>query len=141
MPEGFIERYRKEQGYDEGYTEAKFLADVLANSYSQGFCDDWMLDIGYDSKLAIPFPIEFDRPCFEERIAANVMAGKCRFLILNEDGDEQVLTPGYDSWLMLLHSRKLEVKELLHTFLEGQDDAFTADALLQHWLLGDCIFG
>ena len=140
MSEKFIERYRKEMDYGPEYTEAKFLVDVLANSYSQGFCDEWILDVGYDRHIAIPFPLEFDEPCFEERLVANIMAEKCRFLVLNEDGDEEVRTPDLGSWTALLDSGNPDVEELLDTYLEGQDDAITADSLLQYWFFGDLIF-
>lgn len=138
----FIEKY-SEIHEIPGYDEGAFLAEVLANSYGVGYTN-W-LGIDYDPKAEPRHWISaLIGVCMEDRIVASLMDGTAVFLAIDPywDGEEPIsYGKDFDSWQRMIDSPNEEVQALLDAFLEGQDDAETADELLQCWIYGEVILG
>ena len=134
----FLERLRKALGDDEMITDIAFLVDVLADSVGVGY-SSWIEKLGYDPKAEPSFPIEFDEDTFEERLAENAIRGT---LVVHVEDDEKVYRPTLSSWRELLgRMDDDELSAIRDAYLEEADDAETADALLQMWVLGGVYYG
>lgn len=134
----FLERLRKERGDDEPMTDISFLVDVLADSVGVGY-SSWIERLDYDPKAEPSFPIEFDEVTFEERLAENSIRG---MLVVHVEDDEKVYRPTITTWRELLgRMDDDELSAIRDAYLEEADDAETADALLQMWVLGGVYYG
>ena len=136
----FAERYRKEWGWPEGYDNGTFLSDVIANSWTMGY-STW-LGIGYDHKAEVRHWVEEYGICMEDRIVASIMDGTCKFAIDDPNSEERIdYEPDFDAWCRMIDNPNDEVGKLLGEFMEGHDDAETAECLLQCWVYGEVIWG
>ena len=134
----FLDRLQKARGDDEPITDIGFLVDVLADSVGVGY-SSWIEKLGYDPKAVPSFPIEFDEITFEERLAENAIRGT---LVVHVEDDENVYKPTMTTWRELLSRMDDdELSAIRDAFLEEADDAETADALLQMWVLGGVYYG
>ncbi len=131
----FIEDYRKLQEWDDGYDEGGFLADVLANSYSMGN-SPWLSMIPSKGSEIRHWISELG-VCFENRLVASIMDGTAKIYV---DGERVECEGLWDRWLNMLEYPPHDVEAYLFEFMEGMDDADTADCLLQMWLLDDIVF-
>ena len=132
----FIEEYREAWGWEEPFDEGTFLSTVLANSWAAGY-SNW-LGIGHDPNAKVRHWISELGICFEDRVVASIMDGSAEIWV----DDEQIPCEGlWDKWVNMLNEPTDEVKAILEDFKEGDDDAITADCLLQYWLCGEVVFG
>ena len=134
----FLDRLQKARGDDEPITDIGFLVDVLADSVGVGY-SSWIEKLGYDPKAVPSFPIEFDEVTFEERLAENAIMGT---LAVHVEDDKKVYRPTMTTWRELLgRMDDDELSAIRDAFLEEADDAETADALLQMWVLDGVYYG
>lgn len=129
----FVEKYGKAWGWEED--DGTFLATVLANSFSMGECP-WLL-IRYNRSAEVKHHVGPIGVCMEDRIVASIMEGSCMFIV---DYEERY-KPDFSKWVAMIDNPTDEVERLLNDFLEGQDDAYTSDGLLQCWLFGEVVYG
>ena len=123
---------------NEEITDIGFLVDVLADSVGVGY-SSWIERLDYDSKAVPSFPTEFDEVTFEERLAENAIRGT---LTVHVEDDEKVYKPTMTTWReLLVRMDDDELSAIRDAFLEEADDAETADALLQMWVLGGVYYG
>lgn len=134
----FLDRLRKARGDDEPISDVAFLIEVLADSIGVGY-SSWIEKLGYDPKAMPSFPTEFDEITFEEKLAENAIRGT---LVVHVEDDEKVYRPTMSSWRALLgRMDDDELSAIRDAFLEEANDAETADALLQMWVLGGVYYG
>lgn len=139
-PEGFIRKLQKARE-DDSITPVSFLVEVLANAYGTGY-SSWIDECTYDSSAELSFAPEFERPTMEERMAENIIRGTLT-VIADPDGyGPKPMKPTMESWEKFLRrlNKDEKLKDIRDAYLDEADDAETADAILQLWLLDDINF-